>query len=197
MRLVGYDMARAAANKVYEQAGVGPGAYRRRRTARLLRPQRLITYEALGLSPEERRAGVHRRWRQHLWRQGGHQPLRRPAFERSSARRHRPCAMLRTDTDSCGTAEASRSRAPGAAFSTVRPAPASVLLYEKIEAAMVDASAIGPELARPMRASTRTPALPLQYARRGQIRSTTIQPQRKSGGFVGTPIPPTYLFVWR
>ncbi len=40
MRLVGYDMTRAAAAQVYEASGVGPRRHRRRRAARLLRAQR-------------------------------------------------------------------------------------------------------------------------------------------------------------
>jgi acetyl-CoA acetyltransferase len=52
MRLVGYDMARAAANKVYEQSGVGPEAIGVVELHDCFAQNELITYEALGLCPE-------------------------------------------------------------------------------------------------------------------------------------------------
>ena len=52
MRLVGYDMARAAANKVYEQAGVGPGEIGVVELHDCFAHNELITYEAIGLTPE-------------------------------------------------------------------------------------------------------------------------------------------------
>jgi sterol carrier protein 2 len=52
MRLVGYDMSRAAANNVYEQAGVGPQDLDVVELHDCFAHNELITYEALGLCPE-------------------------------------------------------------------------------------------------------------------------------------------------
>ena len=52
MRLVGYDMARAAANKVYEQSGVSPEDIGVVELHDCFAHNELITYEALGLCPE-------------------------------------------------------------------------------------------------------------------------------------------------
>jgi acetyl-CoA acetyltransferase len=52
MRLVGYDMARAAANKVYQQAGIGPEDLDVIELHDCFAQNELITYEALGLCPE-------------------------------------------------------------------------------------------------------------------------------------------------
>ncbi|ABD08771.1 Thiolase [Rhodopseudomonas palustris HaA2] len=52
MRVVGYDMARAAADKVYEQAGVGPKDIDVVELHDCFAHNELITYEALGLCPE-------------------------------------------------------------------------------------------------------------------------------------------------
>jgi acetyl-CoA acetyltransferase len=52
MRLVGYDMAKAAANKVYEEAGVGPSELKVVELHDCFAQNELITYEALGLCPE-------------------------------------------------------------------------------------------------------------------------------------------------
>ena len=52
MRLVGYDMARAAANKVYEQSGIGPEDIGVVELHDCFAHNELITYEALGLCPE-------------------------------------------------------------------------------------------------------------------------------------------------
>ncbi len=52
MRLVGYDMAKAAANKVYEQSGVGPDDISVVELHDCFAHNELITYEALGLCAE-------------------------------------------------------------------------------------------------------------------------------------------------
>ncbi|MBI5128697.1 MAG: lipid-transfer protein [Rhodopseudomonas palustris] len=52
MQVVGYDMARTAANKVYEQAGVGPKDIDVVELHDCFAHNELITYEALGLCPE-------------------------------------------------------------------------------------------------------------------------------------------------
>ena len=52
MRLVGYDMTKAAASKVYEQAGIGPEDIDVVELHDCFAQNELITYEALGLCPE-------------------------------------------------------------------------------------------------------------------------------------------------
>jgi acetyl-CoA acetyltransferase len=52
MRLVGYDMSRAAAAQVYEQAGIGPDELDVVELHDCFAHNELITYEALGLCPE-------------------------------------------------------------------------------------------------------------------------------------------------
>jgi sterol carrier protein 2 len=52
MRVVGFDMSRAAATKVYEQAGVGPGDLDVVELHDCFAQNELITYEALDLCPE-------------------------------------------------------------------------------------------------------------------------------------------------
>ena len=52
MKVVGYDMAKAAANQVYEKAGVGPDDLDVVELHDCFAQNELITYEALGLCPE-------------------------------------------------------------------------------------------------------------------------------------------------
>jgi sterol carrier protein 2 len=52
MRVVGYDMARAAARRVYDKAGVGPDDLDVVELHDCFAHNELITYEALGLCPE-------------------------------------------------------------------------------------------------------------------------------------------------
>ena len=52
MKLVGYDMTKAAARKVYEQSGVGPEQVDVVELRDCFSANELITYEALGLCPE-------------------------------------------------------------------------------------------------------------------------------------------------
>jgi sterol carrier protein 2 len=52
MRLVGYDMAKAAANQVYEAAGIGPDDVDVVELHDCFAHNELISYEALGLCPE-------------------------------------------------------------------------------------------------------------------------------------------------
>ncbi|HEY5756110.1 MAG TPA: lipid-transfer protein [Steroidobacter sp.] len=52
MRLVGYDMSREAARKVYESAGVGPEDVQVVELHDCFTPNELISYEALGLCPQ-------------------------------------------------------------------------------------------------------------------------------------------------
>jgi sterol carrier protein 2 len=52
MKLVGYDMTRTAAQKVYEQSGVGPEQVQVVELHDCFSANELVTYEALGLCPE-------------------------------------------------------------------------------------------------------------------------------------------------
>ncbi|MBR1232160.1 lipid-transfer protein [Bradyrhizobium sp. AUGA SZCCT0182] len=52
MQVVGFDMTRAAANKVYEAAGIGPGDLDVVELHDCFAHNELITYEALGLCPD-------------------------------------------------------------------------------------------------------------------------------------------------
>jgi acetyl-CoA acetyltransferase len=52
IKLIGYDMARSAASKVYEAAGVGPEDVQVVELHDCFTANELLTYEALGLTPE-------------------------------------------------------------------------------------------------------------------------------------------------
>lgn len=52
MQVVGYDMSKEAANKVYEQSGIGPNEVKVVELHDCFAQNELITYEALGLCPE-------------------------------------------------------------------------------------------------------------------------------------------------
>ncbi len=59
MQVVGYDMARDAANRVYETAGIGPGRSRRGRAARLLCPERADHLRSAWALSRGRRRPLH------------------------------------------------------------------------------------------------------------------------------------------
>ena len=94
IKMVGYDMAQAAAQQVYEQAGIGPEDVDVVELHDCFAHNELLTYEALGLCPE---GGAEK----FIWdgdnTYGGRcrQPVRRPALQGPSARRHRPRAVHR------------------------------------------------------------------------------------------------------
>jgi sterol carrier protein 2 len=52
MSVVGYDMAKEAARQVYEAAGIGPDDIQAVELHDCFTPNELISYEALGLTPE-------------------------------------------------------------------------------------------------------------------------------------------------
>ena len=52
MRIVGYDMTVAAAKEVYEKSGIGPEEVNLAEMHDCFTANELITYEALGLTPE-------------------------------------------------------------------------------------------------------------------------------------------------
>ena len=81
IKMVGYDMAKDAAKKVYEQAGVGPEGHDVVELHDCFTANELLTYEALG--PVRRRRGreVHLGRRQHLRRQVRDQSVGRSAVK--------------------------------------------------------------------------------------------------------------------
>lgn len=52
IKLIGYDMAKAAADKVYEKAGIGPDDVQLVELHDCFTANELLTYEAIGLTPE-------------------------------------------------------------------------------------------------------------------------------------------------
>lgn len=52
IKLIGYDMAKAAADKVYEKAGIGPDDVQVVELHDCFTANELLTYEAIGLTPE-------------------------------------------------------------------------------------------------------------------------------------------------
>ena len=83
MRLVGYDMAKAAANKVYEAAGVGPEEIEVVELHDCFAQNELITYEALGLCPEGGAEAFIDAGDNTYGGQGRDQPVGRPAVARA------------------------------------------------------------------------------------------------------------------
>ena len=116
-KVVGYDMARAAAHEGLRGGRHRARGHRRRRAARLLHRQRAAHLR--GARPHARRHGreVHLGRRQHLRRPRRHQPVRRPAVQGPSARRDRPRAVHRAGVAAArpGRAAPGRGRAAGAA----------------------------------------------------------------------------------
>ena len=94
IKIVGYDMSKEAANRAYEEAGVGPDDVDVIELHDCFSANELITYEALGprrggQGPRARRVGGH-----DLRREVGRQPVRRPDLEGPPARRDRPRPVL-------------------------------------------------------------------------------------------------------
>jgi sterol carrier protein 2 len=112
IKMVGFDMAKNAAKKVYEQAGLGPKDVQVVELHDCFTANELLTYEALGLCERGRGREVHLGRRQHLRRQVGHQPLGRPA-QRRATRSARPASRSApSSSGSCAAPRASaRSRA--------------------------------------------------------------------------------------
>ena len=95
IKMVGADMTKQAAQKVYAQSGLGTGERRRRRAPRLLLVQRADHVRRPGPVSGGQGRRVRRLRRQHLRRQGRREPVGRPDLERSPARRNRPRAVRR------------------------------------------------------------------------------------------------------
>ena len=184
MRLVGYDMAKAAANKVYEQSGVGPEDIGVVELHDCFAHNELITYEALGLCPEGGAeafidAGDNTYGGKVVTNPSGGLLVQGP-----SARRDRPRAMLRADPPAArdGRGDAGRGRAttPCSTISA-SAAPASSRSTSGCEAAWSmppRSGATFPPDPRPRRAGT--PALFPRHARRDQ--SGLPRSRRGEGG---------------
>ena len=93
--LAGADMTRQAAQKVYEESGLGPEDVDVIELHDCFSANEMITYEALGLCHEGQGRSAHRRWRRHLRRRVGREPVRRPDLQGPPAGRHRPGAVRR------------------------------------------------------------------------------------------------------
>ena len=96
MRLVGYDMTKAAAADVYEKAGIGPGELKVVELHDCFAHNELITRSARTLLGG-RSPGIHPSGRQHLRRARRNESVWRPPVKRTSARGDRPRTVLRID----------------------------------------------------------------------------------------------------
>ena len=95
--VVGFSMAGAAAQQVYEQAGIGPKDVDVVELHDCFAHNELLSYEALGLCP---RGGAEKfvcDGRQHLRWPGCHQPIGRPSQQGPSPRRDGTRTVLRAD----------------------------------------------------------------------------------------------------
>ena len=182
MKVVGFDMAQSAANKVYEAAGIGPEDIDVVELHDCFAQNELITYEALGLCPE---GGAERfidngdntyGGRIVTNPSGGLLSKGHPLGATGLAQCYELTRQLR------GTADATRSMARAADCSTisVSAAPASLPSTNAPEADMVDHSVVGRQPCagyRPCRA--RAIAVLPRDARRVAIRSTTTPRPRR------------------
>ena len=94
--LVGYRHGRRRGQQRLRAAGVGPEDIQVVELHDCFTTNELLTYEALGLTPDRHRGEVHPRRRQHLRRPGRDQPVRRPAVQGPSAGRDRARPVRRT-----------------------------------------------------------------------------------------------------
>jgi hypothetical protein len=93
IKMVGYDMAKACAKKVYEKAGLGPSDVDVVELHDCFTANELLTYEALGLCPE---GGAEKFiWDGDNTYGGKSSPTRRAAVEGPPARRDRPRTVHR------------------------------------------------------------------------------------------------------
>ncbi len=119
MTIVGSDMSKSAAERAYEEAGVGRRGNRRLRAARLLQRQRADHLRSARLRRRGRGPQAGRGRGDHLRRQGRRQPLRRADLQGPPARRDRAGAVLRADLAAARRSRAgARSRAPRSPCST-------------------------------------------------------------------------------
>ena len=110
-------VASAAAEQVYEAAGVAPEDVPVVELHDCFTTNELLTYEALGLTPEGTAEKFIARRRQHLRRPGRHQPVRRPAVQGASARARPAWPSAPSWCGSCaGRPAPVRSRARGSAL---------------------------------------------------------------------------------
>ena len=107
--IIGYDMNVQAAQKVYQQSGLGPEDFQVIELHDCFSANELLLYEALGLCAPGGSAQADRRRADHLRRTVGGQPVRRPDLQGTPAGRHRAGAVQRTDL----AAARHRGQAPG------------------------------------------------------------------------------------
>ncbi len=96
IEIVGYTMARDAADAVYETAGVDPRDVGVVELHDCFTANELLSYEALRLTGDGTSGGVHLDRRQHLWRACGDQSVGRAALEGPSAGRDGAGTVHRT-----------------------------------------------------------------------------------------------------
>ncbi len=122
MQLVGYDMAKAAANEVYEATGVGPDDLDVVELHDCFAQNELISYEALGLCAEGEGARFVDAGDNTYGGRCRDQPVGRPPVQGSSAGRDRARAMLRAHASAAwhGAGAAGRRR-PRRAAAQPRP----------------------------------------------------------------------------
>ena len=95
--LIGYHMNVQAAQRVYDQSGLGPADFQVIELHDCFSANELLLYEALGPVRRGRGGQADRQRRRHLWRALGGQPVRRPDLQGASAGRHRFGAVRRAD----------------------------------------------------------------------------------------------------
>ena len=115
--LIGYDMNVQAAQKVYDQSGLGPEDFQVIELHDCFSANELLLYEALGLCAEGEAPEADRRQRHHLRRTVGGQPVRRADLQGPPAGRDGPGAVRRADLAAArhGRQAAGRQRQRGAA----------------------------------------------------------------------------------
>ena len=95
--LIGYDMNVQAAQKVYDQSGLGPNDFQVIELHDCFSANELLLYEALGLCAEGEAPKLDRQQRHHIRRAVGGQPVRRPDLQGPSARCDGAGAVRRVD----------------------------------------------------------------------------------------------------
>ena len=195
-QLVGFDMAKAATEEVYAQAGIGPKDVPRRRAARLFRAQRAHLLRGARLVRRRRRGEARRGRRQHLRRSLRDESIRWPSQQGAPARRHRPGAVLRADA----AAPWQRGRAPGGRREgrpPAQPRPWRRLRRHALQARrslMVDLSKKGLTF-EPHNVTVEAAQLRFFARAIGETDLVyTDEAAAKAAGYAALPVPPTFLF---
>ena len=133
MELVGAGIARRAAEAVYEDSGVDPRDIPVVELHDCFTTNEVISYEALGLTPEGTSARIRARRPEHVRRTRRDQPLGRTPLQRAPARRDRPGAVCgaRLAAARNGRSAPSRGRAP---CSAAQPGPGKRVRCDPVRA---------------------------------------------------------------